>query len=172
MENNRNLFLTIALSVGILALWQFFYVNPRIEEQRQAQIEAQAQLEQTTPATEAEGGDIPAATVTPGTAASDIPQSSIVEQSGNSALNRDSAVASEGRVAIETELLKGSINLTGARFDDLSLKNYHIDVDQSSPIVDLLTPAGVQNAYFGEFGYTGFEGAPGPNSNWKLESPG
>ena len=170
MENNRNLFLTIALSVGILALWQFFYVNPRIEEQRQAQIESQAQLEQATPATEAEAGDIPAATVTPGTAASDIPQSSIVEQNGDSSSDRAGAVASDGRVAIETELLKGSINLTGARFDDLSLKNYHIDVDQSSPIVDLLTPAGVQNAYFGEFGYTGFEGAPGPSSNWTLES--
>lgn len=170
MENNRNLFLTIALSVAILSLWQIFYVNPRIEEQRLAQEQAQAQIETTTPGTTTENGDIPATTVTPGTAASDIPQSSISSQNGDVSNDRGSAVSGEGRVPIETGLLEGSINLTGARFDDLSLKNYHITVDQSSPIVDLLTPAGVQNAYFGEFGYTGFEGAPGPNAVWKVEN--
>lgn len=170
MENNRNLFLTIALSVAILSLWQIFYVNPRIEEQRLAQEQIQAQTQTTTPGTEATGGDIPAATVTPGTAASDIPQSSIVGQAGNPSNDRETAVSAEGRIAIETALLKGSINLTGARFDDLSLKNYHVTNDEGSPIVDLLTPAGVQNAYFGEFGYTGFEGAPGPNSVWTVQS--
>ena len=33
MENNRNFFITIALSVLILALWQYFYVLPRSEAQ-------------------------------------------------------------------------------------------------------------------------------------------
>ena len=42
MENNRNFFITIALSVLVLTLWQVFYMNPRIETQRQAaQVEAQ-----------------------------------------------------------------------------------------------------------------------------------
>ena len=42
MENNRNFFITIALSVVILTLWQVFYMNPRIEAQREtAKIEAQ-----------------------------------------------------------------------------------------------------------------------------------
>ena len=36
MENNRNFFITIALSVVILTLWQVFYMNPRIEAQQQA----------------------------------------------------------------------------------------------------------------------------------------
>ena len=41
MENNRNLFITIAASVLILTLWQVFYMNPRVEKERQAaQIEA------------------------------------------------------------------------------------------------------------------------------------
>ena len=44
MDNQRNFFITIALSVVILTLWQVFYMNPRIEAQRQAaQIEAQHQ---------------------------------------------------------------------------------------------------------------------------------
>ncbi|RVD32148.1 hypothetical protein EN742_33050, partial [Mesorhizobium sp. M4A.F.Ca.ET.020.02.1.1] len=34
MENNRNFFITIALSVLILTLWQVFYMNPRVEQQR------------------------------------------------------------------------------------------------------------------------------------------
>ena len=36
MQNNRNFFITIALSVLILTLWQVFYMNPRIESQREA----------------------------------------------------------------------------------------------------------------------------------------
>ena len=46
MENNRNLFITIAASVLILTLWQVFYMNPRIESERKAaEIEA-ARVEQ------------------------------------------------------------------------------------------------------------------------------
>ena len=44
METNRNFFITIALSIVILTLWQVFYMNPKIEAQReQAQIEATRQ---------------------------------------------------------------------------------------------------------------------------------
>lgn len=166
MDNNRNLFLTIALSVGILSLWQIFYVNPRIEEQRQAEIVQQAANPQATPSTAA--SDIPASGQ-PGNATSsgDIPQSgSDTAPTGIS--DRASVLASGQRVAIDTDLLKGSINLKGARFDDLSLKNYHVTVDKTSPIVDVLTPAGADRAYIAEFGYTGFDGAPGPNTVWTV----
>ena len=48
MPQNRNFFITIALSVLILLVWQVFYMNPKIESQRQqAQIEAQRVAEQT-----------------------------------------------------------------------------------------------------------------------------
>ena len=36
MENNRNFFITIALSVLILTVWQVFYMNPKIESEREA----------------------------------------------------------------------------------------------------------------------------------------
>ena len=36
MENNRNFFIPIALSVLILTLWQVFYMNPRLESERKA----------------------------------------------------------------------------------------------------------------------------------------
>ena len=49
MQNNRNYFIAIALSVLIVLGWQFLYMNPRIEAQRKAQEaqKAQQQTEQT-----------------------------------------------------------------------------------------------------------------------------
>ncbi|TIX88369.1 MAG: hypothetical protein E5V17_06545, partial [Mesorhizobium sp.] len=57
MENNRNFFITIALSVLILTLWQVFYMNPRVEQQREAaRIEEQRQAEQKKAAEAANPG--------------------------------------------------------------------------------------------------------------------
>src|SRR5690349_2931136 len=54
MQNNRNFFITIILSVLILTLWQVFYMNPRIEAQREAaRIEAEQNPASQKPATEA-----------------------------------------------------------------------------------------------------------------------
>ena len=59
MENNRNLFITIALSVLILTLWQVFYMNPRIEAERKAaEIEA-ARVEEQKKDAPANPGDRP-----------------------------------------------------------------------------------------------------------------
>lgn len=58
MENNRNFFITIALSVLILALWQYFYVLPRSEQQREAaRIEEQRVADQKKAAEGANPGD-------------------------------------------------------------------------------------------------------------------
>jgi YidC/Oxa1 family membrane protein insertase len=69
------------------------------------------------------------------------------------------------RVAIDTPTLKGSINLKGARIDDLLLTRYKDTIDKNSPPIRLLSPAGTADAYFGEFGWTG-DGvtAPGPDT--------
>ncbi len=50
MENKRNFFITIALSILILTLWQVFYLGPKTEAQReQARIEEQQrQAQQAT----------------------------------------------------------------------------------------------------------------------------
>ena len=65
----------------------------------------------------------------------------------------------------------GSINLTGARLDDLSLKDYHETVDKNSPIIQLLNPAQLKDGYFAELGYSAAGGKgdlPGPDTVWKL----
>ncbi len=158
MDNNRNLFLTIALSVLILTVWQVLYVNPQIAAQREAQLEAQQQAQANAPAAGA-------STTAPAGASGEIP--AIAGASGAATgMDRDAIVASGVRLKIDTPTLSGSINLAGARFDDLKLKDYHVEVDKTSPIVTLLSPVPGNEAYFAEFGYTGVDGAPGPNATW------
>src|SRR4029077_8857360 len=65
--------------------------------------------------------------------------------------------------------LHGSIDLTGARFDDLTLANYHETVDPKSPEVVLLSPPGAENAYLAEFGWIATAPdikLPGPKTLW------
>ncbi len=174
MEQNRNYIVAIALSVLVLIAWQFFYLSPKIEQERAAQEALQAQqAEQQTPqagsqsAPAAGGGQLPQAAAGGTTPA--LPGSAADAQSS---VSRDAAVAQEKRIAIDTPALSGSINLTGARFDDLKLKNYHLTVDPTSPIIELLSPADMQQGYFAEFGFAGndISGAvPGPDTAWSVE---
>jgi YidC/Oxa1 family membrane protein insertase len=159
MENNRNYFVAIALSVLILVAWQFFYVNPRMEKDRIAAEKAQ-QTQQVQP----QQGSQPAA---PGQV---LPGSGAIPGAGE---NREQAVAKSARVAIDTPALSGSINLTGARFDDLKLKEYRETVDPKSPVITLFSPAETADGYFTEIGYIGNDATgtvPGPQTVWTLAS--
>ena len=71
------------------------------------------------------------------------------------------------RVPINTPTLKGSINLKGARIDDLLLTQYKDTIDKNSPPIRLLSPAGTAGAYFAEFGWqdTGIK-PPTPDTVW------
>ncbi|MEL6436590.1 MAG: membrane protein insertase YidC [Pseudomonadota bacterium] len=167
MENNRNLFLTIGLSVLILALWQVFFINPRIEAEREAQLqrEAQQQVQQVEGGTAATGaGDLPTPTVGAST------DGSVPAPTGGATLARDAALAETQRIRVETPTLSGTLNLTGARFDDLTLKDYREEVDPTSDNVVLLSPVSTERAYFAEFGYAGLDGAPGPSTQWTITS--
>ena len=156
MEKNRNYFVAIALSVLIVLAWQFFYMNPRIEAQRQAEEArlAQQQTQQTTtPAAGTASGTLPG--TTPAAAEETV----------------EEALAKSARVPIDTPSLTGSINLTGARFDDLKLKRYRETVNPTSPLITLFSPADTKDGYFTELGF--IQGAdsgavPGPGTVWTL----
>jgi len=71
------------------------------------------------------------------------------------------------RIAVETPMLKGSINLKGARIDDLLLTRHTETIAKDSPPVRLLSPSGTADAYFSGFGWTGQGVAlPGPDTVW------
>ena len=145
MQDNRNVIIAAVLAMAILFGWQYLVAGPQLEQaQRQAELEAAQQQSQTTDgaalatpdATTGEAGVVPA---------SAAPASQFA--------SREEAVAASKRVTIDTPALAGSINLTGGRIDDLSLKNYHETVDADSPIITLLSPAGAPEPYFAEQGW-------------------
>ncbi|MCC7259613.1 MAG: membrane protein insertase YidC [Alphaproteobacteria bacterium] len=69
------------------------------------------------------------------------------------ALSKSEALAATPRIAISSERVKGSIALTGARFDDITLVNYRKELDPKSPPVDMLLPSRTAEAYFAELGW-------------------
>jgi YidC/Oxa1 family membrane protein insertase len=66
-----------------------------------------------------------------------------------------SALAANPRVLVETPKLKGSINLEGARIDDLVMVTHREELSKKSPPVRLFSPSGTAKAYFARFGWTG-----------------
>ncbi|MBE0581079.1 membrane protein insertase YidC [Devosia sp.] len=161
MENNRNIILAIVLSMVVLFGWQFFVAGPQMERaQQQAQIAAEQAASEAALAT-------PAATTEAGTPGAVAADGTVTYA------DRAAAIAATSRVTIDTEDLHGSINLTGARLDDLELKQYRETVDPTSPIITLLTPAGAPNAYFAEQGWVPAAGAsiavPDGKSVWSVE---
>ncbi|MGE0502576.1 MAG: membrane protein insertase YidC [Rhizobiaceae bacterium] len=163
MENNRNFFITIALSVLILTLWQVFYVNPRIEAERE---DARIEAEQEKPGQPAQpGGEAP------GQPEGGVPGSP-PGTDGAPAATREAALAADPRVPLDTPSLSGSINLTGGRIDDVRLKHYRLTVEKNSPTIELLNPSTLPNGQFVEIGYVGSESTgavPRFDTKWTVE---
>ena len=171
-SNNSNTFLAIALSIMVIVAWQFLYVSPKLEDERKnAEQSALSESTQTT---------TDAGQAAQGTDASNIPQAGsqtvegVVSQTpsdvpATATMARDQALAADNRIPLESDLLIGSINLRGARIDDLLLKQYRATTDPRSPLIELLSPRGTEDAYFAEFGFvasTTSGEVPGPTTVW------
>ncbi|WP_117195395.1 membrane protein insertase YidC [Rhizobium terrae] len=166
MENNRNYFIAIALSVLIVLAWQFLYMNPRMEAQQRAE-EARQALQGD--ASQTASPESPGAQGT-GKSSGNLPGGTAATQAP---VTRDQALARSQRVQIETPALIGSINLNGARFDDLKLREYHETVDDKSPIITLFSPSETADGYFTELGYipnASIGAAPSINTQWTVAS--
>ncbi len=87
-------------------------------------------------------------------------------------IKRDRAIvlASTPRVAIRNARLQGSLNLTGARIDDLVLTTYRETIAKNAPFIRLLSPQGAKGGYFASFGWSG-DGIdlPGPQTVWTAD---
>lgn len=150
MDDKRNWITAILLSAAILLGWNFvsqkFFPTPKKPDVTTTVAGAPS----ATPA---------------GTAPSGIPGATA--PAGQTILPVEAALASGSRVAIETPALSGSINLVGARIDDITLTKYRQTIKKNAPPVRLFAPGNTKAAYFASVGWAaqGFE-APGPNTVW------
>ncbi len=162
--DNRNVILAVVLSMLVLFGWQFLVAGPQMERaQQQARIAAEQQAEQEALAVPAANPDGTVSAASPAQPAS-----------AQTFADRASALAASTRIAIDTEDLAGSINLTGARIDDLRLEKYRETVDPESPIITLLSPSGAPGGYYVEHGWAPAAGAtvalPDSNTVWAVEN--
>jgi YidC/Oxa1 family membrane protein insertase len=159
----RNLLIAIVLSVGILIAFQFAFERLRPPQPAPSgggtAVTAPATTgppSQSAPASPASSANSPGAAA-PGAAPTHAFET------------REAALAAQPRVKIATPRLHGSIDLLGARFDDLTLANYHETVDPKSPEVELLSPPGTQDPYLAELGWVAASPdvtVPGPQTRW------
>lgn len=131
MDNN-NLIVAIVLSVLILFGFQYVYVKPHQEAIKQHVLAEQERK------LEPQKAETAPATMRP----------------------RDEVLRDSPRLPILTDRLAGSINLKGARIDDLRLAQYHETVDKGSNGITLLSPSGSDaphRPYYAEIGWLAAE---------------
>ncbi len=75
------------------------------------------------------------------------------------------------RVAIATPKLAGSINLQGARIDDLVLLTYRQTIEPNSPPVRLFSPDGTAHSFFAVAGWSAPAGVVVPTSQTIWQAP-
>lgn len=152
MNEQKNLILAVVLAIGILLGFNYFYEKPKQEQlTKQVEVTQQKALPQATPQTKQ-------STTAPNSP--DVTASTQI-------MSRDKALQSSPRVTINTPRLHGSINLKGARFDDITLVKYHETTDPKSPEIVLLSPEGSAEAYFADFGWSGNDKSlPTSDSVW------
>ncbi len=112
-DDMRNLIIFGVISILLWFAYDHFVLAPKMEAMKAAQVVAKQEVAKV----QAAGGM---------TIDSEVP--------------RAASVQSNVRVPIKNDLIEGSINLTGARLDDLSLKNYFKTVERAEE-VHVLSPA-------------------------------
>jgi YidC/Oxa1 family membrane protein insertase len=169
MTDSKNTIIAIVLSAIVLIGWQYFIGMPQLAKQRQEQAQQQAARKSPTqpgaPAQPAAKPAEPSPVHIPGQARS---------TGGAQAMTRAAALAASPRVAIDTDSIQGSIDLKGARIDDIALVKFRETVDPKSPPIVLLSPSGSPEPFYAEFGWTGSANVKLPNENteWKQVGAG
>ncbi|UWQ17476.1 membrane protein insertase YidC [Jannaschia sp. M317] len=152
-DQNKNLILATVLSAVVILVW-FFLFPPEQQAPTVAEVPTADGI--VDPATGA---------ITPPVAPGDA---GVVPAPAEA---REAALTTAARVEIDTPRLTGSVSLAGGRIDDLSLKDYRETLDDDSPIVTLLSPAGAPNAYYALHGWVpggtlASDAVPGATTVW------
>jgi YidC/Oxa1 family membrane protein insertase len=151
VDDKRNIILAVVLTALILFGWPY--------------IASHLFPPANPPATKVQGGK-----TTP-VAAPDASSAPLSPAAAARAVqDRTAALRGSPRIPIETPKLTGSINLKGARIDDIVLPTYRETIAKDSAPIRLYSPSGTRDAYFAGFGWSG-EGLKGPDANtvWTAE---
>jgi YidC/Oxa1 family membrane protein insertase len=132
--DNRNLLLAVVLSGLLILGWdvgmRYFYPEASLS----------APMDAETPAATASGAAAPV-------------KGDLGSEDAARKVDLKAALASPNRVVIDTPRIAGSINLAGARIDDIVLKDYRETQKKDSGPVRLFAPEGTPGQYFAEFGF-------------------
>ena len=165
-QDHKNLFAAIFLSIVVLVGWQYFVGAPKMEK---ARIDAREQqiVRPAAPNAGAQDG-------TPGVAAPSSAPAAAPTAALQPVRPRAELLAAGPRIAIDTDSLKGSIALKGARIDDVLLKKYRETPDAKSPNIVLLSPAGSEHPFYAELGFVAAAGQkaspPGADTLWTADA--
>ncbi len=157
MNDQRNVILAVVLMVAILMGWEYLMPKRPVPPPAPQQTTQGPAALPGAPAATAPTPAVPGQPPTAPAPVADLAQA------------RAAAIAQTPRVAVDTPALRGSISLVGARFDDLSLVNYHETPDPKSPDITLLAPAVGPDAYYAEFGWVPSDTKqplPGADTRW------
>ena len=148
--DNKNILFAISLSAAVIILWTLVFVPPPEEIKQNKINQEQVKQEQAQKS-------------------SDTP--SLDQNENSTKLTRKEALTENERVPFENNSVVGSISLKGAAIDDLTFKEYNVELNSNEKVI-LLNPRNVEDGYFIESGFvTTNKNIDIPNSNtvWKVE---
>ena len=147
MNEQRNLYLAIGISIAIIIFFQILIPTQPIDTQS---IENDEVLE-------------PAASI-------DEQNKKVVDE----IFSKDEVVNSTNRVLFKNNSIEGSINLKGAILDDLILSKYKTSLEDDSDNIQLLLPDGTANPYYIETGWKELNNSnidlPNLNTEWQADN--
>jgi len=148
--DNKNILFAISLSAAVIILWTLVFVPPPEEIKQNKINQEQVKQEQAQKS-------------------SDTP--SLDQNENFTKLTRKEALTENERVPFENNSVVGSIGLKGATIDDLTFKEYNVELNSNEKVI-LLNPRNVEDGYFIESGFvTTNKNIDIPNSNtvWEVE---
>jgi len=148
--DNKNILFAISLSAAVIILWTLVFIPPPEEIKQNKINQEQVKQEQAQKS-------------------SDTP--SLDQNENFTKLTRKEALTENERVPFENNSVVGSISLKGAAIDDLTFKEYNVELNSNEKVI-LLNPRNVEDGYFIESGFvTTNKNIDIPNSNtvWKVE---
>ncbi|MFN8983770.1 MAG: membrane protein insertase YidC, partial [Alphaproteobacteria bacterium] len=153
--DQKRLFAAIALSIGILLIFDV-YKRMTMPLEAPAPITQQATPAPAVPAPAVSGAPVPATPI-------------LTAPSQQEAA--PAARAPARRIAIESAPGARTLNLRGARLDDLVLLRHRETVDLASPPVRLFAPRDSAAPYFAQWGWTAADGrtrVPDSDTDWQI----